>query len=62
MECEHIDLVKMLNEYVKNPYNHSFCDFKDKNAEYSASACSCGLHAHIHEFLLWIKEREAKES
>ena len=52
-------LKKMVDEYVRDPHNHESCNYKQRNDIYSKT-CSCDLHAHLDQFIQWLKDRHLR--
>ena len=56
------ELMRLLNEYTQDPYNHECCSFKPPlGSDDTDESCDCDLHAHLEQFVLWLRDRKLKE-
>lgn len=62
MKYNYSELMKLLNEYTQDPYNHESCSYgRPDGPDSTCKECDCEVHILIEQFLLWIRDRHLRE-
>jgi hypothetical protein len=60
MNYTHTDLKRLLEEYVKDPYNHKCNLGRTEGPEDTCKECDCDVQACIDKFIMWLQHQEGK--
>ena len=55
------ELMKLLNEYTRDPYNHESCSYGQSDGQDDINKeCECNLYNQVEQFLLWVKDYDLR--